>query len=157
MWETPVQLLGWEDPLEKGTATHSSILAWRIPWGCKESSKTEWLSLSTWLLWQWKCRWDTSWNRLRDDKRAKWREKWNETKSNKITKAAINIQPLALNRQTGCFPAMLACGQKLDVPSSFQTCGISTNGSKLSDLGWGGFILTYTKKDLMNSECSSLN
>ena len=24
--------LGWEDPLEKGTATHSSILAWRIPW-----------------------------------------------------------------------------------------------------------------------------
>ena len=32
MQETPVQLLGWEDPLEKGTATHSSILAWRIPW-----------------------------------------------------------------------------------------------------------------------------
>ena len=32
MQETPVQFLGWEDPLEKGTATHSSILAWRIPW-----------------------------------------------------------------------------------------------------------------------------
>ena len=30
--ETPVQLLGWEDPLEKGKATHSRILAWRIPW-----------------------------------------------------------------------------------------------------------------------------
>ena len=30
--ETPVQLLAWEDPLEKGKATHSSILAWRIPW-----------------------------------------------------------------------------------------------------------------------------
>ena len=30
--ETGVQSLGWEDPLEKGTATHSSILAWRIPW-----------------------------------------------------------------------------------------------------------------------------
>ena len=29
--ETWVQSLGWEDPLEKGTATHSSILAWRIP------------------------------------------------------------------------------------------------------------------------------
>ena len=29
MW---VQSLGWEDPLEKGMATHSSILAWRIPW-----------------------------------------------------------------------------------------------------------------------------
>ena len=30
--ETPVWLLGWEDPLEKGWATHSSILAWKIPW-----------------------------------------------------------------------------------------------------------------------------
>ena len=30
--ETWVQSLGWEDPLEKGTVTHSSILAWRIPW-----------------------------------------------------------------------------------------------------------------------------
>ena len=32
MWETWVQSLGREDPLEKGKATHSSILAWRIPW-----------------------------------------------------------------------------------------------------------------------------
>ena len=32
MWETWVQSLGWENPLEKGTATHSSILAWRISW-----------------------------------------------------------------------------------------------------------------------------
>ena len=31
MWETWVQSLGWEDPLEKGMTTHSSILAWRIP------------------------------------------------------------------------------------------------------------------------------
>ena len=30
--ETMVQSLGWEDPLEKGTATYSSILAWRILW-----------------------------------------------------------------------------------------------------------------------------
>ena len=30
--ETQVRSLGWEDPLEKGMATHSSILAWRIPW-----------------------------------------------------------------------------------------------------------------------------
>ena len=30
--ETWVRSLGWEDPLEKGTATHSSVLAWRIPW-----------------------------------------------------------------------------------------------------------------------------
>ena len=32
MWETWVQSLGWEDLLEKGKGTHSSILAWRIPW-----------------------------------------------------------------------------------------------------------------------------
>ena len=31
MWETWVRSLGWEDPLEKKMATHSSILAWRIP------------------------------------------------------------------------------------------------------------------------------
>ena len=31
MWETWVQSLGWEDSLEKGKATHSNILAWRIP------------------------------------------------------------------------------------------------------------------------------
>ena len=31
MWETWVRSLGWEDPLEKEMATHSSILAWRIP------------------------------------------------------------------------------------------------------------------------------
>ena len=49
MQETQVQSLGWEDTLEKGTATHSSILAWRIPWteepgspwGCKELDATE--------------------------------------------------------------------------------------------------------------------
>ena len=32
MWETQVQFLGWEDPLEKETATHSSTLAGKIPW-----------------------------------------------------------------------------------------------------------------------------
>ena len=51
MWETPVQSLGWEDPLEEEMATHSSILAWRIPWmeepgaltihGVAESERTE--------------------------------------------------------------------------------------------------------------------
>ena len=30
--ETWIQFLGWEDPLEEGMATHSSILIWRIPW-----------------------------------------------------------------------------------------------------------------------------
>ena len=55
MWETWVQSLGREDPLEKEMATHSSILAWRIPWteelgglqstGCKESDTTKQLHL----------------------------------------------------------------------------------------------------------------
>ena len=46
MWETWIESLVWEDPLEKGKAIHSSILAWRIPWGRKESDTTEQLSLS---------------------------------------------------------------------------------------------------------------
>ena len=52
MRETQVQSLGWEDPLEKEMATHSSTLAWKIPWteergrlyspwGHKESDTTE--------------------------------------------------------------------------------------------------------------------
>ena len=50
MWETSVRSLGWEDHLEKGKATHSSILAGEFhrlysPWGRKESDKTEQLSL----------------------------------------------------------------------------------------------------------------
>ena len=54
MGESGLRSLGWEDPLEKGKSTHSSILAWRIPWtvysprGCKESDTTEQLSLSLW-------------------------------------------------------------------------------------------------------------
>ena len=44
MRETWVRSLEWEDPLEKGTATYSSILAWRSPWGRKELDMTEWLS-----------------------------------------------------------------------------------------------------------------
>ena len=41
MLETWVRSLGWEDPLEKRRATHSSILAWRSPWGPKRSDMTE--------------------------------------------------------------------------------------------------------------------
>ena len=43
--ETWVQSLGWEDPLEKGTAIHSSILAWRIPWTVHGVAKS-WTRLS---------------------------------------------------------------------------------------------------------------
>ena len=32
MWETWVQSLGWEDPLEKEMTVHSSVLAWKMPW-----------------------------------------------------------------------------------------------------------------------------
>ena len=39
MRETWVQSLGWEDPLEKEMATHSSLLAWKIPW-TEEAGKT---------------------------------------------------------------------------------------------------------------------
>ena len=47
MQETPVQFLGWEDPLEKEMATHSTILAWRIPWmeeigGLQSMGRKEW-------------------------------------------------------------------------------------------------------------------
>ena len=42
MQKTWVQSLGWEDPLEKGKATHSSILAWRVPWTVAKS--WTWLS-----------------------------------------------------------------------------------------------------------------
>ena len=47
MRETWVQSLGWDDPLEKGKAAHSSILAWRFPWtvsGVAELDMTEQLS-----------------------------------------------------------------------------------------------------------------
>ena len=60
MRETWVRSLGWEDPLEKEMATHSSILAWEIPrteelagyspWGRKESEKTEQLQFHSLLL-----------------------------------------------------------------------------------------------------------
>ena len=47
MWETRVWPLGWEDSLEKEMATHSSTVAWKIPWmeewGHKESDTTQWL------------------------------------------------------------------------------------------------------------------
>ena len=45
MWQAWVQSLGWEDSLEKGKATHSSIWAWRISRGRKELDPTELLSL----------------------------------------------------------------------------------------------------------------
>ena len=45
MWKTWVQSLSWEDPLEKGMAAHSSILAWRIPWTVQGVAKSMGLSI----------------------------------------------------------------------------------------------------------------
>ena len=42
MWETWVQSLGWEEPLEKRMATHSSIFAWRLPW-TEESGRLQFM------------------------------------------------------------------------------------------------------------------
>ena len=46
MWETWVQSLGWDDPLEKGNASHSNILAWRIPWTTVRGITKSWIRLS---------------------------------------------------------------------------------------------------------------
>ena len=45
-WETWVQSLGWEDTLEKKTATHSTTLAWRIPW-TEEPGRLQSMGLQT--------------------------------------------------------------------------------------------------------------
>ena len=76
--ETWVQSLGWEDPLERGTVTHSSILAWRIPWTKQESSRKTstsalltmpkplivWITINCgkfWKRWEYQTTWPASW------------------------------------------------------------------------------------------------
>ena len=51
MWETWVQSLGWEAPLEEGTATHSRILARRIPWTEKPHQATVHRVAKGWTRW----------------------------------------------------------------------------------------------------------
>ena len=70
MWETQVQSLGWEDPLEKEMAIHSSTIAWKIPWteepgrlqsmglqraghNCVTSLSVSWLFTSVYLFYVW--------------------------------------------------------------------------------------------------------
>ena len=59
IWETWVWSLGWEDPLEKGTAPHSSILAWRVPMNRRAGGRQsigsqrvghDWVTFTLWLL-----------------------------------------------------------------------------------------------------------
>ena len=47
MQETWIRPLGWEDPLKEGMATHSSVLAWRIPWA-EEPGRLQALGLRSW-------------------------------------------------------------------------------------------------------------
>ena len=65
MQETCVQSVGWKDPLGKGVATHSSILAWRIPWAEEpgglwsmglQRAEHDWATLDTFLLLKWNFR-----------------------------------------------------------------------------------------------------
>ena len=60
LWETQVKSLDWEDSLEKGMTTHSSILAWRIPWteepGRLQSMGSQrvghyWMTFTLWDIW----------------------------------------------------------------------------------------------------------
>ena len=70
MQETWVWSLGWEDPLEKGMATHSSILAWRIPW-TEEPGRIqfigyqrvghEWVTFSSSHVWMWELDYKENW------------------------------------------------------------------------------------------------
>ena len=99
MWETWVRSLGWEDPLEKGKATHSSILAWRIPWtvqsmGCKESDMTERLSLSLFV------RRDTSENNL-------------DTVFDFTPEKLLKIETMVENYLEGCTAPVLCPGLNL--------------------------------------------
>ena len=48
MQETQVQFPGWEDPLGEGMATHSSILAWRIPW--TEAIEHTHMQMDVWII-----------------------------------------------------------------------------------------------------------
>ena len=64
IWETWVRSLGWEDPLEKRKATHSSILAWRIPWTIahRVAKNQTWLSNFHFHLWfHWPLNTNTAW------------------------------------------------------------------------------------------------
>ena len=73
MQETQVQFLGREDPLEKGMATHSSILAWRIPWTedpgrlqslCSQRVRHDWATntaTTTQLCFPWQCQLEKNW------------------------------------------------------------------------------------------------
>ena len=60
MWETWVQSLGWEDPLEKGKATHSSSLVWRIPSCIVHGVAKSWTQLSDFHFLFCFCYYDTS-------------------------------------------------------------------------------------------------
>ena len=65
VWETCIQSMGWEDPLEKGKATHSSILAWRIRWTVwpmgSQRVRHDWVTFTFTCILQISSLWTQSW------------------------------------------------------------------------------------------------
>ena len=117
--ETQVRSLGWEDPLEKGMATHSSILTWRIPWteepgglyspwGHKELDTTEQITLSLSLGW------------IQLDLLMGWI--WG--KKDRL-KSGLGVRWMVLSTETGS----VGLGEKQEpaVTSSFQGCRNSSS------------------------------
>ena len=77
MWETWVRSLGWDDPLENEMATHSSILAWRIPW-TEEPGKLQSQELDTTE----QLSYFTHTKRIRDIGVSSYNDKYNNNKHN---------------------------------------------------------------------------
>ena len=120
---------GWEDPLEKGMATHSSILAWRIPldrgaWQpivhrVTELDTTEWLSTTQ----------HSTTNQAHLPKPSKW--KTMDLKQTQIIKESLHISPnqffllglfLPLFHRDLSFEAVTQQGKQTDVPTSWDIC-----------------------------------
>ena len=88
MWETWVRSLGWEDALEEDTATHSSILAWRIPWTEEPSGLQfmglqrvghDWATKYTHTRRTFQVRWGSTGERLDMFILPNWRSQWQPT------------------------------------------------------------------------------
>ena len=105
MQETQVRSLGWEDPLEKEMATHSSILAWRIPWTQKPGGlqsmgpqrvKHDW-ETDTFPFTLWVCSWECL-------PLSMILVCWEESLARGIPDSSQSSPPLPLTLNTGCQP-----------------------------------------------------
>ena len=91
MWETRVRSLGWEDPLKEGMATHSSILAWKVP-----MDKGAWLAAAH--------RVSKSWTQLSDEARmhAGSQKKQQNSTQTSTSASLITLKPLTVWITTNC-------------------------------------------------------